>query len=65
VQEIERAINALSPPDLSKLYAWLDQHRPAQAISVGFEAAVFEHGFSPSPALRFTKLFLALKSCLM
>lgn len=28
VQEIERAIGALTPPELEALYAWLDQHCP-------------------------------------
>ncbi len=28
VQEIERAIRALSPSELEEFYAWLDQHRP-------------------------------------
>jgi len=27
-QEIERAIGALTPPELEELYAWLDQHCP-------------------------------------
>jgi len=28
VQEIERAIGALTPSELEELYAWLDQHCP-------------------------------------
>jgi len=28
IQEIERAIGALSPPELEELYAWLDQYCP-------------------------------------
>ena len=28
VQDIERAIQALSPRELEELYAWLDQHCP-------------------------------------
>jgi hypothetical protein len=28
VQEIERAIRALTPSELEELYAWLDQHCP-------------------------------------
>ena len=28
VQEIERAIAALSPDELEELYAWLDRHCP-------------------------------------
>jgi len=28
VQEIERAIGALSPGELEELYAWLDRHCP-------------------------------------
>jgi len=41
-QEIERAINALPPQELVKLYAWLDQHR----LSGKSEATVFEQGLS-------------------
>ena len=28
VQEVERAIEALTPPELEELYSWLDQHCP-------------------------------------
>jgi hypothetical protein len=28
VQEIERAIQALTPPELQELYRWLDRHCP-------------------------------------
>lgn len=28
IQEIERAIQALSPKEVEELYAWLDQHYP-------------------------------------
>ena len=28
VREIERAIGALTPPELEELYSWLDQHWP-------------------------------------
>jgi hypothetical protein len=28
VQEIERAIEALTPEQMEELYAWLDQHNP-------------------------------------
>jgi len=28
LQEIKRAIGALSPPEVEELYAWLDQHWP-------------------------------------
>jgi hypothetical protein len=28
VQEIERAIGALTPQELEELYSWLDQHHP-------------------------------------
>jgi hypothetical protein len=28
IQEIERAIGELSPPELEELYAWLDRHCP-------------------------------------
>lgn len=30
LREIERAIDRLDPQQLAELYAWLDQHRPAQ-----------------------------------
>ncbi len=43
LQEIERAINALPPQELARLYAWLDRHRP-QAITGRSEATVFEQG---------------------
>lgn len=55
LQEIERAIDALPPQELAKLYAWLDQHRPAQATSGRAGATVFEQGLglfgSPSDAV--------------
>jgi hypothetical protein len=44
LQEIERAINALPPQELAKLYAWLDRHRPPQPTSCRSEVTVFEHG---------------------
>jgi len=28
VQDIERAIGALSPSEIAELYAWLDEHHP-------------------------------------
>lgn len=28
VQDIERAIDALTPPQLEELYVWLDEHHP-------------------------------------
>jgi hypothetical protein len=28
IKEIERAIGALTPPELEELYVWLDQHYP-------------------------------------
>ena len=28
IKEIERAIGALTPPEVEELYAWLDQHYP-------------------------------------
>jgi len=28
IQEIERAIEALTPPELEELHSWLDQHCP-------------------------------------
>ncbi len=28
IQEIERAIGALTPREVEELYAWLEQHRP-------------------------------------
>ena len=42
--EIERVINALPERELAKLYAWLDRHRPPQALSSKSEATVFEQG---------------------
>lgn len=44
VQDIERAIDALTPQELQELYAWLDQHRPPQANSGASGATVFEQG---------------------
>jgi hypothetical protein len=44
VQDIERAINALSPQELEKLYAWLDEHRPAQAGVAKSVPTFFEQG---------------------
>lgn len=44
VQEIERAINALPPQELAKLYAWLDEHRPPQPGSGKCDGTVFEQG---------------------
>ena len=44
VQEIERAIKALPPQELARLYAWLDEHRPPQAISDKSDSTVFEQG---------------------
>ncbi len=37
VQDIERAIDGLTPPELEELYAWLDLHHP-QAIDVQLNA---------------------------
>jgi hypothetical protein len=37
VQEIERAIGALTPPELEELYSWLDQNCP-QPIDVRLES---------------------------
>jgi len=37
VQEIERAIGALSPRELEELYAWLDRHCP-QPIDAQLQA---------------------------
>ena len=44
VQEIERAIDALSPQLLAELYAWLDRHRSLQMTAGRPEATVFEQG---------------------
>ena len=38
VQEIERAIGALSPRELEELYAWLDQHGP-QPVTKAVDAS--------------------------
>jgi hypothetical protein len=37
VQEIERAIDALTPRELEELYTWLDQHCP-QPIDIQIRA---------------------------
>lgn len=37
VQEIERAIDALTPQQMEELYTWLDQHHP-QPIDVQLRA---------------------------
>lgn len=37
VQDIERAIEGLTPPQLAELYAWLDQYDP-QPIDVPLQA---------------------------
>jgi hypothetical protein len=53
IQDIERAIDALPPQELAKLYAWLDRHRPPEATNAS-QASVFEQGLglfgSPSDA---------------
>lgn len=43
VQDIERAIAELEPPQLAELYAWLDRHRPITP-RVEVSPAVFEQG---------------------
>jgi hypothetical protein len=42
LQEIENAIDRLDPQQLAELYAWLDQHRPAQSSRPGH--TVFQEG---------------------
>lgn len=42
VQEIERAIDALTPTELADLYAWLDRHRLNNAAHS--DATVFQQG---------------------
>jgi hypothetical protein len=37
IQEIERAIDALTPEQVEELYLWLDQHHP-QAIDAQLKA---------------------------
>jgi hypothetical protein len=37
LQEIERAIDALTPQQMEELYVWLDQHHP-QPIDVQLKA---------------------------
>jgi hypothetical protein len=37
VQDIERAIDALTPQELDDLYSWLDRHHP-QAIDAQIES---------------------------
>jgi hypothetical protein len=44
LHEIQRAIEALSPQELSELYAWLDEHYPE---SIGDEA--WERSFRENP----------------
>jgi hypothetical protein len=44
LEEIERAIDALAPEQLARLYAWLDEHRPWPTPCGHFETAVFEQG---------------------
>lgn len=44
LQEIERAIDALPPRELAKLYAWLDEHRSPQSASGTSEATIYEQG---------------------
>jgi hypothetical protein len=43
IQEIERAIDELTPRQLAELYAWLDQRRPVHALGRS-ELSVFEQG---------------------
>ncbi len=33
IQEIERAIGALTPREIEELYAWLDQHSPPPLVA--------------------------------
>lgn len=42
LQEIERAIDTLTPPELAELHAWLDRHRPQNAAHSG--TTIFEQG---------------------
>ena len=42
LQEIERAIDELSPRQLAELYAWLDRHRSVHMSRT--DASVFEQG---------------------
>ena len=42
LQDIERAIDSLKPQELAELCAWLDRHRPTEAISQ--EAGVIKEG---------------------
>jgi hypothetical protein len=44
LQEIERAIEALPPQELAKLYTWLGRYYPPPALSGTSEASVFEQG---------------------
>jgi hypothetical protein len=43
IQDIERAIDALPPQELARLYAWLDRHRPQQSDTASKET-VFDRG---------------------
>src|SRR5262245_12151153 len=40
-EDIERAIDALSPQQLTEFYAWIDEHRAARTPS---EMSIFEQG---------------------
>ena len=42
LQEIERAIDQLTPQQMDELYSWLDRHRPAPVKRS--DATVYEHG---------------------
>ena len=42
LQDIERAIDELTPEQLADLYAWLDRHRPAHRRRS--DTTVFEQG---------------------
>jgi hypothetical protein len=56
VQEIERAIGALSPREREELYAWIDQHGPQPLDSTAEQAGPAER---PQPEGQKTLVELA------
>lgn len=51
IRVIERAMDALPPQELAKLYAWLERHRPQKSEDT-LQPTVFEQGlgFFGSPS---------------
>jgi hypothetical protein len=44
IEDIERAISALPPQELTQLYAWIDEHRPPHLPSGRLAPTLFEQG---------------------